>query len=505
MAAPPSQSVSAWFEGRNVFVTGGSGFMGKVLIYKLLVSCPNLGNIFMLVRKKKDVDPQTRLLHMLQQEPFKSIKEKSPEKVKKLILVPGDTTMDGLALSTADKERLIKEVSVVFHMAANVKFDLTLKEAVRINTQGTMNVLKLAKQMTSLDSFVHVSTAYCHCHEPELEERNYPVPVQPEVMIDTVNNLSEDVLVSMTPKLLEGQPNTYAFSKALSEDLVQRSGLPAAVARPSIVLASLKEPAPGWVENLNGPTGLMIGAGKGVIRTMLCNDKYFFNIVPCDIAINGIIAMAWKVGIEKPQEPIYMNVTNGAENPITWRKAIEMGKVHARNHPFSGILWYPGGTNTNSVVYHWIRVILFHLIPAYLLDGVIMLSGNKPFLVRVQQKVNAGIKIVTYYTTKQWIFRNDRMKELHQQLSPSDKEEFFMDIASVSWNEFLLTYLLGIRKFTLKDDPSTLPRARQVMNYMYYADRFVKIAMVLLIMWFLYSCVNTTRELAITPYDIKEI
>lgn len=34
------------------------------------------------------------------------------------------------------------------------------------------------------------------------------------------------------------------------------------------------EPLPGWVDNLNGPVGIMIGAGKGVIRSMLCNGDY---------------------------------------------------------------------------------------------------------------------------------------------------------------------------------------------------------------------------------------
>ena len=64
--ASETPSVSEWFHGRNVFVTGGTGFMGKVLICKLLVSCHNLSNIFMLVRKKKEVDPQARLQVMVQ-------------------------------------------------------------------------------------------------------------------------------------------------------------------------------------------------------------------------------------------------------------------------------------------------------------------------------------------------------------------------------------------------------------------------------------------------------
>lgn len=77
------------------------------------------------------------------------IEEKHPEKLEKIILIPGDTTCKGLALSTADKQRLMDEVSVVFHMAANVKFDLTLKEAVTINTFGTKNVTDLVKQVNT--------------------------------------------------------------------------------------------------------------------------------------------------------------------------------------------------------------------------------------------------------------------------------------------------------------------------------------------------------------------
>ncbi|XP_015432085.1 PREDICTED: putative fatty acyl-CoA reductase CG5065 [Dufourea novaeangliae] len=505
MADSETLSVAEWFRGRNIFVTGGTGFMGKVLIYKLLLSCHDLGNVFVLVRKKKEVDPHTRLQHMIQQEPFKVIKEKYPERLKKIILVPGETTTKDLALSTADKERLLREVSVVFHMAANVKFDLSLKEAVRINTLGTMNVLNLVKQIADLGAFIHVSTAFCQCTEPVLEERAYPTTIRPEVVIDTVNNLTDEVIAAMTPKMLDGQPNTYAFSKSLSEELVQKCGLPAGVARPSIVIASMKEPVSGWVENMNGPTGLMVGAGKGVIRTVLCNYDYLLNVIPCDMAINAVIALAWKVGIEKPPKPIFMNVTNGTENPLSWGSAVNTGKKHATTYPFTGVLWYPGGSATTSKFYHWIRVIFFHFLPAYVLDALIALTGNKPFLVRVQHKVNAGIELIQYYTTKQWDFRNDRMKKLQLELNESDREEFFMDTSSISWDDYMLRYVLGIRQYCLKDDPSTIPRAQKVLRYLYFADWFVKISLTLFFMWFIYSWISPIRELAATPFDVHEI
>lgn len=40
--------------------------MGKVLIAKLLITCPDIGDIFLLFRKKKNIDPQTRLQLILQ-------------------------------------------------------------------------------------------------------------------------------------------------------------------------------------------------------------------------------------------------------------------------------------------------------------------------------------------------------------------------------------------------------------------------------------------------------
>lgn len=102
------------------------------------------------------------------------------------------------------------------------------------------------------------------------------------------------------------------------------------------MIASWKEPTPGWIDNINGPTGLIIGAGKGVIRTMLCNSDYLTDLMPCDIAVNSIIALAWHVGLKKPEKPIFMNVTESGENPISWGSALEIGRKHALSNPFSG-------------------------------------------------------------------------------------------------------------------------------------------------------------------------
>ena len=80
----------------------------------------------------------------------------------------------------------------MFHCAANVRFDLTLKEAVNFNLNGTFSVLRLAEKMKNLQVFVHVSTTYCHCKENILEERYYRANENPFGIMEMVKTLDDE-------------------------------------------------------------------------------------------------------------------------------------------------------------------------------------------------------------------------------------------------------------------------------------------------------------------------
>lgn len=82
------------------------------------------------------------------------------------------------------------------------------------------------------------------------------------------------------------------------------------------VVAVYKEPIPGWVDNLNGPTGILVGAGKGVIRTMHCNTDLLADIVPVDTAINALLIYAWKMGTSprKQEAEVYHIVANSVKS-----------------------------------------------------------------------------------------------------------------------------------------------------------------------------------------------
>ncbi|KAJ3651162.1 hypothetical protein Zmor_017218 [Zophobas morio] len=54
-------TIPEFFRNKTIFITGGSGFIGKVLEEKLLRSCPDLKTIYLLLREKKGLAPEDRI------------------------------------------------------------------------------------------------------------------------------------------------------------------------------------------------------------------------------------------------------------------------------------------------------------------------------------------------------------------------------------------------------------------------------------------------------------
>ena len=255
--------ITDYYAGRSIFITGGTGFMGKVLLEKLLRSCRGISRIYVLIRSKKGQSPQDRLQAMLDGRLFTCLRNQAPHVLKKVVAIAGDITEPNLGISPSDELMLINDVSVVFHAAATVKFDDDLADSIKMNVKGTLSIVELARKLHSLSSLVHVSTAYSHCYSSStIEEKFYPMPV------NKWSSLSPDKLIELceeakakghdnTKEVIGIFPNTYTFTKAMAEKVIEEkaSDLPVAIMRPSIIVASWREPIPGWVDNLNGPTG----------------------------------------------------------------------------------------------------------------------------------------------------------------------------------------------------------------------------------------------------------
>lgn len=55
----------------------------------------------------------------------------------------------------------------------------------------------------------------------------------------------------------------------------------------------------GWIDNYNGPTAVFVGIGKGLLRSMIGDMSATADIIPVDIPVNLMIAVAWFVGLNK--------------------------------------------------------------------------------------------------------------------------------------------------------------------------------------------------------------
>lgn len=53
--------IPEWYAGQRIFITGATGFMGKVLVEKLLRDCSDIEKLYLLIRSKKGVEPKHRL------------------------------------------------------------------------------------------------------------------------------------------------------------------------------------------------------------------------------------------------------------------------------------------------------------------------------------------------------------------------------------------------------------------------------------------------------------
>lgn len=482
--------VADFYIGKTVFITGGTGFMGKVLVEKLLRACPGVHKIYLLIRPKRGQNAHDRLQQLLCSPLFDHVRKERPNDLGKILPIEGDITQPSLAISAKDREMLYDTVNLVFHSAATVKFDEKLKLSVTINMLGTQRLVELCKRMTHLKALVHVSTAYCNCDRKDIDEVIYPPPIDPEKISSLVDVLDESLVDSITPQLIGNRPNTYTFTKALAENwLKQHKGdLPLVIVRPSIVLSSYSEPVKGWVDNWNGPTGIIAATGKGVFRSMYCKIDKAADFIPVDMVINLMLVSAWKVAANPAPGsgdiPVY-NCVSGLKRAITWKNFVDLCFVYLRKYPFSEVTWYPGGSVTSSRVHNTLCRYFLHYMPAYVLDGLCWITGKKRIMVHVQSKLTKAAACLEYFTTQEWNFDDTNVRLLNQSLSESDRRDFCFDASLVNWHEFIESYVLGIRRFIFKEELTTIDKARRNLRALYWQHRLVQLIAVMSLWHFL--------------------
>jgi thioester reductase-like protein len=142
--------------GNNVFLTGGTGFLGTEIVNRVLRSHPRT-RLTLLVRSTQRETARERVDRQL----VRSFGLEEANRYRERIdVVNGDISLRGLGIDDDRLRSIQSTVDQVIHCAAAIRFDLPLDVARRDNTEGTRNVLAFAERLRSLGRFDYIGTAF---------------------------------------------------------------------------------------------------------------------------------------------------------------------------------------------------------------------------------------------------------------------------------------------------------------------------------------------------------
>ncbi|MFH4974946.1 hypothetical protein AB6A40_001655 [Gnathostoma spinigerum] len=463
-----SSRVADAYVDQSVFITGASGFLGKVLVEKLLYSVPEIKNIYLLIRPQHGQSPRQRLERMIEMPIFDRVKRKNPSALSKLIPISGNLMEEHLGLNQLDMQNICDEVGIVFHCAATVKFDEALRTSVEMNVLGTQRLVALCHKMKKLCAVVHASTAYANCDKLKTSETIYPPPVPPNKLFEAIDWMDDEMITAITPHLLGKRPNTYTFTKALAEvQLIEDAReLPIIIIRPSIIGAMWKEPLPGWIDNMNGPSGIFAACGKGVLTNMCGSNSSNADIIPVDVVSNMIIVAAARRATTKFDHIPVVHCCSGTLNPIKWHRIVNFIQCFFRQYPLNQCYRLPSTHFHSSRLLFELNFYLKHQYPAYLIDFLCRITGRKQQFVRIYSKVWRMVETLNYFTMHGWSFESKGLLALWDSLSEEDRQTFNFDVRQLNWDSYLFDYLMGVKRFLIKETLDDIPKAQKHLYWL---------------------------------------
>ncbi|XP_052875331.1 probable fatty acyl-CoA reductase 5 [Gossypium arboreum] len=332
-----------FFQGKTILITGATGFLAKVFVEKILRIQPNVNKLYLLVRASNNKSAKQRLYdEIISKELFKILRNNWGSKFDALIsnkvkAVAGDISFENLGLNDSElREEMQKEIQIIVNVAASTDFSERYDDALDINTFGAFNVLNFGKKCDKVKLFLHISTAYV-CGEEigiileKLKRRNdmnifEEKRLAEEQLSQLQNQCIPDKAITSSMKefgleraKLNGWPNTYVFTKAMGEMLLERfkGDLPLVIIRPTIIASTYKQPFPGWIEGVRTIDSVLVNYGKGKLTCFPGNLNSALDVIPVDMVVN-VMVVAIEVHYAQHQyscETIY-HVGTSSKNPL---------------------------------------------------------------------------------------------------------------------------------------------------------------------------------------------
>ena len=386
-------SVRKALSGKQIMLIGVTGFIGKVWLVNLLMDLPDIGRIYLLIRRQKGSAAQRRFEKVVEDSPvFDPLYKRHGASLARFLrerveVVEGDVSQPGLGIAPEIAESLRRNLDLIVNSSGLTDFNPDLRDALLTNVDAAVSVVEFVRKSDHA-GLLHLSTCYVagardgrvgetlrpnytpagvadfdadrewralHDFVKQAEEQAGGTEVTKELRQQALekehaskhlqgaaleNQVRKNRVRWLRTYLTEagkkranelGWPNTYTLSKSLAESLIYKygAGLPIAIVRPSIVETSVEKPFVGWNEGINTSAALSYLLGT-YFRQLPSNEHKRLDVIPVDSVCRGMTLIAAAI-VERRNAQIYQLATS-VTNPCDMRRSIELTSLAHRKH-----------------------------------------------------------------------------------------------------------------------------------------------------------------------------
>jgi nucleoside-diphosphate-sugar epimerase len=286
-----------FYRGKVLLITGCTGFIGKVMLEKLIRSCPDIGRIYVIIRQREGITLEQRLKkEIFDSIMFKECFYRHPElehiAKTKIIAVSGNIGVENIGMDPEVSARLQEEIDVVISCAASVLFSVPLLTLMKSNYFGPLMLLDFTKKCKHAKVFCQVSTTGVNSHKPHYSfcEEEITEKADPDEIVDKIMNENPEHVAANEADIMQPWANSYTFCKNLVERAIRkhRGHIKTIIVRPPATSACYNEPMPGWIDSLSAGGITAFPMALGVRRHFFIGPGNIW-IMPGDIVSNGIL------------------------------------------------------------------------------------------------------------------------------------------------------------------------------------------------------------------------
>jgi fatty acyl-CoA reductase len=481
--------------GKNVLVTGVTGFLGQAIFERLLKDFPDT-RVTLLVRPQLGSSGRQRVESILGRPTFNTLRDEVGNDGIKAILDERVDVVDGDF--SRELPSLPGDIDVVIHCAATVSFDPPIDEGFQTNLLGAVRFYEAALAANAAPHLVHVSTAYvAGVRKGVIPEATLDHRVDWRAEAELALRARDDVeAASRKPELLDsflrkaraehgragpqsvaddaeerrkswvtkrlvqygraraqtlGWPDNYTFTKAMGEraveELAAEHGAPLSILRPSIIESAYSHPFPGWIEGFKMAEPIILAYGRGTIPEFPGIPEGIVDIIPADFVVNAILAAA--ATPPEPAKPAYFHVSSGARNPLQFHGLYEVVKEYFERDPLPqsgrGDIkvpeWsFPGHLRVERLLKTAERAVdiadkvVTHLPKSKKMRDLVSRVDRDKGRVEFVRRYS---DLYGAYTEAEVIYTDDRTVELIASLTKTDQKKFPFDAATIDWRYYL--------------------------------------------------------------------